>query len=299
MLAPTAVVAGFDGSTESQAAVWWAAREAASRKQPLHVVHAFPVLLEELTRLRLPDQALEFEPLRSAAEHEIEAVVAECKEALPFLEVSTDVRMGHPAAVLADATTDAALLVLGPPGLSRARRVLLGSTSAELVRKAHVPVVMVRGERERERVSRDPAHFERIVVGVDGSECSIRAIGFAYDFASRHDVELVAVLAWNQLPTDALPADSGWKRDWAEITEACQRELAESLAGWNDRYPDVTVRREVTTTQLPAEALFSAAEEADLLVVGTHGRGAVSAALLGSVSHSVVHYAPCPVAVVR
>ncbi|MDA3647114.1 universal stress protein [Saccharopolyspora indica] len=62
-------------------------------------------------------------------------------------------------------------------------------------------------------------------------------------------------------------------------------------------YPDVEVREEITTRQ-PAEALLPAAEEADMVAVGTRGRGLVGATLLGSVSHAVAHYAPCPAVVV-
>ncbi|MFD0487440.1 universal stress protein [Saccharopolyspora spinosporotrichia] len=71
------------------------------------------------------------------------------------------------------------------------------------------------------------------------------------------------------------------------------------LAGYRERYPEVSVHQEVATSQPAAEALLTAAENADLLIVGTHGRGTFRATLLGSVSHAVVHYAPCPVAVVR
>jgi nucleotide-binding universal stress UspA family protein len=136
------------------------------------------------------------------------------------------------------------------------------------------------------------------VVGVDGSATSVHAIGFGYDFASRHGAELVAVLAWNETPS-ALSPGPAWQLDWTDVDEACRRELAESLAGWEQRYPDVVVHREVTTAQLPAQALLTAAQEADLLVVGSHGRGAVRSMLLGSVSHAVMHYAPCPVVVAR
>ncbi|MBB5157535.1 universal stress protein [Saccharopolyspora phatthalungensis] len=291
-----AVVAGFDGSTESRRAVWWAALEATTRSQPLLVVHAFAVPLEELTRIHLPSEAVALEPMRNAAERTVDGMAAECRRQLPGLDVRTTVRLGHPATVLTDAAAHASVLVLGPPTLSRTRRVLLGSTAAEVVRTAHVPVVVVRGEREHVQAL-TPA-FERIVVGVDGSECSVRAVGFAYDFAARHDSELTAVLAYTEQPPDALPPNRGWRFD-SDMVEAGRRELSEALAGWGEHYPDVAVHQNVTAVEHPAEALLTAAVDADLLVVGTHGRGVVRTALLGSVSHAVVHYAACPVAVVR
>lgn len=301
MTAPPArtVTVGFDASPESRTAVWWAAHEAASRGHTLFVVHALSFPLEVLASEYLPAETLALESLRSSAEQELEELAAECRRELPKLDVRTEVRVGHPTKVLSDAAAQAALLVVGSPRLSRAHRVLLGSTSAELVRKATGPVVAVRGEGRSEETIRTPASRGRVVVGVDGSSTSVRAIGFAYEFASRHEAELVALLAWNELPTDAIPPTAGWKLDWGDITDFCQRELAESLAGWAERYPTVAVRQEVTTTERPVEALLTAAVDADLLVVGTHGRGVVQATLLGSVSHTVLHYAPCPVAVVR
>ncbi|QIZ38672.1 universal stress protein [Saccharopolyspora sp. ASAGF58] len=291
-----AVVAGFDGSAESQRAVWWAALEATTRSQSLLLVHAFAVPLEELTRIHLPSEAVTLEPMRGAAERTVEDMAAECRQKLPGLDVWTEVRLGHPATVLTDAAARASALVVGPPTLSRTRRVLLGSTAAEVVRTAHVPVIVIRGERKRPQ-SLTP-EFDQVVVGVDGSECSVRAIGFAYDFATRHNAELTAILAYTEQLPDTLPPNRGWQFDFDTI-EACRRELSESLAGWSEHYPDLVVHHEVTAVEHPAEALLAAAADADLLVVGTHGRSVVRTALFGSVSHAVLHYAPCPVAVVH
>lgn len=293
------VVVGFDGSPESRRAVRWAAYEAASRRAGLRILHAFAPPLVELTRVHLPGETVATQSLRTEAQRAVDDAAAECRHELPDLDVCGDVRTGHPTTVLSGATAQADLLVLGPHQLSRTHSVLLGSTSAELARKSAVPVVMVRGERESRRAERAPAEFERVVVGVDGSETSVRAIGFTYEFASRHDAELVAVLAWNERPPNALSHARAWQLDWADVDEACRRELAESLAGWAERYPNVAVRKEVTTAELPAQALLTAAQDADLLVVGSHGRGVVRSMLLGSVSRAVTHYAPCPVAVVR
>ncbi|SDZ17309.1 Nucleotide-binding universal stress protein, UspA family [Saccharopolyspora shandongensis] len=297
MLQSSGVVVGFDASAESRRAVWWAALEAVTRGQPLLLVHAISVPLEELTRIHLPTETVTFEPLRSSAERAAADMAAECRRQLPGLSVRTAVRMGHPASVLLDSATHASVLVLGPPRLGRVHRVLLGSTAGELVRTAHVPVIVVRGEREPAS-ARPPAGFERVVVGVDGSECSQRAVGFAYDFASRHHSELTALLAFAEEPSDALRPNQGWISG-SDVVDDCRRVLAESVAGWRDRYPDVVLHQTVTTTEGPTEALLTAAVDADLLVVGTRGRGIIRSTLLGSVSHAVAHYAPCPVAIVR
>jgi nucleotide-binding universal stress UspA family protein len=123
-------------------------------------------------------------------------------------------------------------------------------------------------------------------------------VDFAYDYATRHNAELVAVHAWSDLPLDALGAVREWDVNWDEITEQAKVVLSEALAGHSARYPDVRVRHVVTMSK-PAEALLEQAQNADLVVVGSHGRGAVRRMLLGSVSQAVLHYAKCPVAVVR
>jgi nucleotide-binding universal stress UspA family protein len=147
-------------------------------------------------------------------------------------------------------------------------------------------------------VAASGADGHRVVVGVDGSSTSAKAIGFAFDFAGRHGGELVAVHAWSDLPMDALEPVRSWDEDWAAIEERGQRLLATSLTGHADRHPGVPVHR-VVSLERPAQALLELAEDAALLVVGSHGRGTLGSMLLGSVSHAMVYHAPCPVAVVR
>jgi nucleotide-binding universal stress UspA family protein len=89
-----------------------------------------------------------------------------------------------------------------------------------------------------------------------------------------------------------------WDEKLADVRHEGARLLTESLAGYQDRYPDVTVHREISFDR-PAHALIEQAEGAVLLVVGSHGRGAVRSLLVGSVSHAVIYHAPCSVAVLR
>jgi nucleotide-binding universal stress UspA family protein len=85
--------------------------------------------------------------------------------------------------------------------------------------------------------------------------------------------------------------------DTAEVQADEARLLAEVIAGWHAKYPDVVVRREVTHAG-PRKALIEATHQAQLVVVGTRGRGGFAGLLLGSVSQAVLHHAACPVAVV-
>ena len=91
-----------------------------------------------------------------------------------------------------------------------------------------------------------------------------------------------------------------WHRylDWDAVHEGERRLLAERLAGWQQEFPDVKVTR-VVTRDRPVRSLLEAAHTAQLLVVGSRGRGGFSGMLLGSTSHALLHHSPCPVAVVR
>ncbi|CAM01734.1 nucleotide-binding universal stress UspA family protein [Saccharopolyspora erythraea NRRL 2338] len=284
------VVAGFDLSDASRRAVWWAAAEAASRHRPLLLVHVFVWPFAELTQVTVPGQREIMEPLKDALRRELQTLVAGCRELAPDVDVRDDMPFGDPAEELAAKAEDAALLVLGAVGTGGAHWRELGSTAAELAaRRSGAPMVVVRGEEP----AQGPAP---VVVGVDGSQVSERAIGFAFDFASRHGGELVAVHSLSDLPLDPYARVQRWELPWSEMRDDALEVLSESLAGWPEQYPDVPVRRVVAAEQ-PPRTLFDEAKGARLLVVGSHGRGRVRRLVLGSVSHAVVHHAPCPVAV--
>jgi nucleotide-binding universal stress UspA family protein len=292
------VVAGFDGSDEARIAVLWAAGEAASRGGALVLVDVvrWPLAGAGMTPgppLPPVEPIGQEETLRASAQRRLAGVVEDARRQWPDLEIRTRVEIGRPAEVLADAAGQAELLVIGSSGHTALRRMLLGSTAAELVRTCVRPIVVVR--HAKEPVSADGG---RVVVGVDGSSISARAIEFAYDFADRHRCALVAVHAWSDLPMDALEPVRAWDEDWQEVRAQGERLLSESLAGYPERYPRVETRH-VIAFDRPAHALLEHAEGAALLAVGSHGRGALRSVLLGSVSHALIYHAPCPVAVLR
>lgn len=284
------VVVGLDTSESSRQAAHWAAREAAVRRRPLLLVHVFARPLLELTRVRLPGGGEADEPLQQAMRRELHTVVEQCLRVSPELDVRTELLSGDPVEALGGKGEHAALLVVGSSGVGSAEMVLVGSTSAELLsRPTGAAVVITRGHEREERAP--------VVVGVDGSANSARAIGFAFDFASRHRCELVAVHAWSDVPLDPFARVQAWDFDQDVRREASEL-LSKALAGYIERYPDVAVRH-VVATERPAQALLDESPSAQLLVVGSHGRGPVRRAVLGSVSHAVVHAASCPVAVLR
>jgi nucleotide-binding universal stress UspA family protein len=191
--------------------------------------------------------------------------------------------------VLVDLSKDTDLVVVGSRGRGPVARSLLGSVSSSVVRHAHCPVAVIRDE---DPLMPYPTQAP-VVVGIDGSPVSELATAIAFQEASRRGVDLVALHAWSDVEVTDYPAI-----DWPAMKPAAEEILAERLAGWQERYPDVTVRR-VVERDHPIQHLVSQSESAQLVVVGSHGRGGFAGMLLGSVSAAVAHSARMPVIVAR
>ena len=132
-----------------------------------------------------------------------------------------------------------------------------------------------------------------VLVGIDGSAASESAAAIAFNEASWRGVELVALHAWNDADMSMIPS-----MEWSALQARAEETLAERLAGFGERYPDVEIRRLVVWNQ-PARHLLEHADAAQLVVVGSHGRGGFAGMLLGSVGTAVVHAARTPVIVAR
>lgn len=280
----SAVVVGFDGSDLSRQAVLWGAEEASRCGAVLRVVQAVRSPLPEPVFMPMSAPLPEFvteETMRRSAEDHLAELAAELRRGWPDLQLDTHVRLGRPVDVLAQ--EDGALLVLGSSGRTGIAEMFLGSTAAGLVAIGGRPVV----------VTRSGPLDGRVVVGVDSAETCADAIEFAFAFASRHGRELLAIHAWSDVGWAELP-----EQDFDHIRVNLAKLLEEQLAPHRARNPEVHVAQEVAF-DAPARALLQAADGAALIAVGSHGRGAVKRAILGSVSHAVLHHAPCPVAVVH
>jgi len=283
------IVVGVDGSHTSRAATDWAARDAALRGVPLTVVHVLPSaeigpwVDIPISEDYLAERDRRAEQVVSDALH----VAAEAVSDTRIIGVEHRIVSGPDVSALVDISKDAEMIVVGCRGLGGVERLLLGSVSSGLVHHSHCPVAIIHGEDPVSKKADAP-----VVVGIDGSAASERATAIAFDEASRRGVELVAVHTWMN------HADFYVDLAWDGVTAQAEEELAERLAGWSERYPDVVVRR-VVDQDNPALRLLKESTGAQLLVVGSHGRGGFAGLLLGSVSSAVAQAARVPVVVAR
>lgn len=288
------IVVGVDGSEASLRAVRWAAHASAQRHAPLCLVHAagFPDLYVGAT---VPPTAAYQEELRRRRWELLHAARKVAEEA-GASTVDTRFETDPPVPHLIQASRNARLLVLGSSGHSGLVGLVVGSTTLALLAHAQCPVVSVRGDSEDTAGAK--GDDRPVVVGVDGSPLSERAIACAFDEASCRGVELVAVHTWSDADSEFAFSQARLHFDWEPVRDTEERRLAERLAGWRERDPNVHIRR-VLVRDRPRHELLEWSRRAQLVVVGSRGRGGFRGMLLGSTSHALIHNAHCPVMIAR
>lgn len=285
------VVVGVDGSPASVVATQWAAREAVRRGADLLVLSAHRPPAVGLPSVALPGEDRDGHP--RAGRELVDLVTRRLRRRYPELRVDGAVEDRDPRVALLDAGRGAALTVLGNRGTGRLPEALGGSVALYVTAHAVTPVAVV---------PRRPAPVDGpVVVGVDPAGRGQAAVDVAFEEAARRGTDLVAVLAADRVvghqgfarrPVRPLPTE-------IESDEAL---LAEQLAGWVEKYPDVPVHR-VLLDGRPAHCLAHLAEltglpRPQLIVVGNRGRGPLAGLVLGSTSHDLIGAAPGPVLVV-
>lgn len=283
------ILVGVDGSTASDAAVAWATREAIMRHLPITLMHAIsPVVVGwPVGQLYAEMPEWQQENGRDFIDQARTTLTANLGESeRPEIHIKMVYSSVVPA--LIDASKDAWMIVAGSEGLGALGRLLLGSVTTGLIHHAHCPVAVIRADEDAAPDSNAP-----VLVGIDGSPASEAATALAFDEASRRGVELVALHAWSDVGVFPMLG-----MDWRDSEAKGQEILAERLAGWQERYPDVRVERLIFCDK-PSRWLLQQSERAQLVVVGSHGRGGFASMLLGSVSSHVAQSARVPVIVVR
>jgi nucleotide-binding universal stress UspA family protein len=195
---------------------------------------------------------------------------------------------GNTVPALVDASREAGMLVVGSRGMGAFGRAVLGSTSSGVVHHACCPVAILHADE-----AQAPDHTSPVLLGIDGTPASEAATALAFEEASRRKVDLVALHARSDVGVFPVVG-----MNWHEYEDEGHEVLGERLAGWQEQYPDVNVRRRIMC-DLPIRWLIEESQRAQLVVVGSHGRGGFPGLLLGSVGTAVAEGAKAPVIVVR
>lgn len=277
------VVVGLDGSADGLLALDWAVGLAARRGWTIRALHVVDDDRPAQQLSAAPEQDDGTDVLDDAADE---------LERLGFEDAVLEIGYGHPAQALLKASRGAGALVVGRRGAGGFAELMVGSVSQVCAALARTTLVVV---PDTWRPSEPPR--SQIVVGVDGSQAGQAALGFAFEVAAERDAELTLVHVPDvpeAFPRPDLwldPEDAPWHRDaWTVVAEA--------LAGWPDKYPDVIFRTRYQPGH-PVQVLANESQYADLVVVGGRGRTEFTELRLGSVSRGLLHHAHCPVAIVR
>lgn len=284
------VVAGVDGSDTALGAALWAAEFATRHALPLTLIHAIPRLdwhfagAEQHAEV---DRSADGDTVLAAAETAV-------RSAHPNLAISSAAVKGAVATVLADASQSARLLVVGT---GAADHRALGGHAVRIVYRTQCPVVVW-----RKPIAVRTGKPLPVVVGIDESDHSTRALAEAFDIAGMLHAPLNVVHMW-EIGAAVGMGDLGGQgmMDWQllELLQSRQRQRMDELVEpFARKYQNAHVSK-VFQDISPAKGLTELSREAQLVVVGSRGHGAFADSLLGSVSQNLIHHAECPVLVVR
>jgi nucleotide-binding universal stress UspA family protein len=221
------------------------------------------------------------------AEQIVQEALATAREVGPGLAIDGRPVLGDPSGVLLDASSSASCLVVGGHGRGRLAGLLAGSVSQQVAVHARCPVAVVRG--------RSDAADGPVVVGVDGSASSHLAVDLAFKQAAARGCAVTIVFAYEPplLPLAGLEAAAPGYDDERLRTDI-GRDFRQAVARWRDQHPAVQVDQNLATGQA-GSMLVERSHEAQLVVVGSRGRGGFAGLLLGSVGMHLLHQADCPI----
>lgn len=290
------ILVGIDGSENADRALAWGLREAALRSVRATVVTAFRVHSFKGPFNRDVSLDEERDQARALAEDALDRVAG---DAHADVEVTTAAIMGRGAAdAILRHRGEAELIVVGSRGLGGFSGLLLGSVSHQVAAHADVPVAVIPPDLA---VSGEGDGTDEIVVGVDGSPSSVRALQWAVEEARLRDVPIRAVYAYRSL-REGSPFDAYAGIDDAQLQELEQQAGGTALDKLDRLLGDagetgVKLEREVVQGAAGKVLTSDAADESTLLVVGSRGHGGFRGLLLGSVSQQCLHHAKGPVVV--
>ena len=283
------IVVGIDGSDPSDAALDWAASEAALSRRPLVIAHAapFPAASSNawLGSMGI-DPPLVHEQLRAESRTLLDTATERIAAAHPGLVVHTHVRLADPRQVMLDLAAKAHLVVVGSRGLGPMRSFLLGSVSLALSKHATCPVVVVRSRAE-------PAAPGGVLVALEKGDAGVLELAFEVADARSLPVTVLHCF-WDVVQVSQGAVDV--PDDEPGLDEERQH-LRAAVAPLCEKYPGVPVHLQLTRGFVDAR-LIAASATADLIVVGHQPKPFLDEVIYGSVAPVIVEHAKCSVAVV-
>ena len=288
------IIVGADGSEPSFQALRWAVYEARRHHAEVQVVSCYVVPgFAGFDGTAIYPSSVDVETLKETAAEVVRRAADFAAEIDPALLVDGSTPMSSPVVGITDVAMLGDEIVVGATGHSGLVAGLLGSVAAGVTHRAHVPVVVVPAKSSVEFGD----SMKKVVVGVDGSPESLLALDWAYGAARLSGAELTVVHSW-LYPYPVSDASPREVRMPMEVDAA--NELQSSLDTLGSRLTDgsVVIHRELREDSA-VDALLKEGDGADLVVVGSRGRGGFRARLLGSISRTLVQHASCPVAVIR
>jgi nucleotide-binding universal stress UspA family protein len=290
------VVAGVDRLATSAEVVDFAIAEASRRGAQLLLLHTWEeqIYVGEMGVAYTttgPDDSEEAHLTR------MDEVVAAAKAIVPELEVNTVVSRGWAADILVDYSKIAELIIVGHHEHHGFGEKVFGSTARSLMRRAWCPVVVVPcAAHADDGVGKPENDVRKVVVGTDGSPLADVAMAWAHDTCARWGTDLTVVHSWDY-PYQGIRTPVSEGRDLVALDAATAlRDAVDRLRA--SKGDAVRIHAELREG-IPRDELHAEAADADLIVVGSHGRSAIGRMVLGSVSASLVEHPPCPVAVIR
>lgn len=274
------IVVGIDGSRTAELAMLWAASEASLRDASLLIVHAGDA--------NSTDGGASPTEYGRALMADAQATVYDSDATC---EVATLVVAEDPAQALIRLSEQAELVVAGSHGLGRAAGALLGSVAYRVAAHAHCPVAIVPTGWQPIAGTLRP-----VVVGVSALPAGLSVLDYAFTEAGRRGATVTAVRSWHradwnpQLPEVLYDAGDRFEARQAERSELILRPV-------RDAHPEVEVATVVTGDPIE-DALMAAAQNADLLILGTRATDGRRLSRLGRISSRLAHQSPCPVIVV-
>ncbi|MGA0877805.1 MAG: universal stress protein [Ilumatobacteraceae bacterium] len=296
------VLVGLDGSTNAESAMWWAVDIAVASKRPLRMLtsYSLPVMVGMgvaagyMGPMLSSDEIHQIDAAHRQAMNEAKAKVL---AAHPDLSIEIYLDQGSPATALLKASEDASMIVLGTRGIGSTHALVLGSVSYAVAHRAKCPVVLVPETSDRSQSG-------RVVVGVDGSQHSLKAATWALHFAETQKRPVELVSAWHY-PYAAMSPEIGMVMgpDIEELRLAMQRDARKMVEAAKqhlsvEEHSHVSITTDVVEGSA-TEAMIEHTRPQDYLVVGSRSRSMVAAALLGGTALTLAHRSRCPIVIVH